>query len=103
MIISNSSAEKDDLKFEPMDKTTRLGIPVIYINGILNTADLVGSEGDKPNHKIRLTVGIRDKRTGHNIVGYINNNAAQTIVLGAHYDHLGYGEDKILFTRAPHR
>lgn len=95
VIISNSSAEKDDLKFEPMDKTTRLGIPVIYINGILNTADLVGSEGDKPNHKIRLTVSIRDKkRTGHNIVGYINNNAAQTIVLGAHYDHLGYGEDK---------
>lgn len=33
------------------------------------------------------------KRTGHNVVGYINNNAPSTIVLGAHYDHLGYGED----------
>ncbi|RYD72076.1 MAG: M28 family peptidase, partial [Sphingobacteriales bacterium] len=33
-------------------------------------------------------------RTGHNVVGYIDNKAANTIVLGAHYDHLGYGEDK---------
>ena len=33
-------------------------------------------------------------RTGHNVVGYIDNKAAGTIVLGAHYDHLGYGEDK---------
>lgn len=33
-------------------------------------------------------------RTGHNVVGFIDNKAANTIVLGAHYDHLGYGEDK---------
>ncbi|RYE24847.1 MAG: M28 family peptidase [Sphingobacteriales bacterium] len=35
-----------------------------------------------------------EKRTGHNVVGFIDNKAAYTIVLGAHYDHLGYGEDK---------
>ncbi len=28
-----------------------------------------------------------------NVVGYLNNNATQTIVLGAHYDHLGMGYD----------
>ena len=33
-------------------------------------------------------------RTGRNVIGYIDNKAANTIVLGAHYDHLGYGEDK---------
>jgi len=33
-------------------------------------------------------------RTGYNVIGYIDNKAANTIVLGAHYDHLGYGEDK---------
>ncbi|HEX2683251.1 MAG TPA: M20/M25/M40 family metallo-hydrolase, partial [Ferruginibacter sp.] len=33
------------------------------------------------------------KRTGHNVIGYIDNGAANTIILGAHYDHLGYGED----------
>ena len=29
--------------------------------------------------------------TGTNIVGYLNNNAPSTVIIGAHYDHLGYG------------
>jgi len=33
------------------------------------------------------------KRKGHNVVGYIDNGAATTVVLGAHYDHLGHGEN----------
>lgn len=33
------------------------------------------------------------QRTGTNVIGYINNKASYTIVLGAHFDHLGYGED----------
>jgi len=28
-----------------------------------------------------------------NVVGYINFNAPSTVIIGAHYDHLGYGED----------
>lgn len=31
--------------------------------------------------------------TGRNVVGFINNNKEQTVVIGAHYDHLGYGGD----------
>lgn len=30
--------------------------------------------------------------TGHNVVGFIDNKAQNTIILGAHYDHLGYNE-----------
>ena len=29
--------------------------------------------------------------TGRNVAGYIDNGAANTVVIGAHYDHLGYG------------
>lgn len=32
-------------------------------------------------------------RSGHNVVGYIDNGAPSTILVGAHYDHLGWGED----------
>jgi hypothetical protein len=32
-------------------------------------------------------------RQGRNVIGYIDNKAATTVVLGAHFDHLGYGED----------
>lgn len=31
--------------------------------------------------------------TGINVIGYLNRNAAKTIVIGAHYDHLGLGYD----------
>ncbi len=30
-------------------------------------------------------------RTGRNVVGLLNRGAERTVVIGAHYDHLGYG------------
>ena len=32
-----------------------------------------------------------ESRTGKNVVGYIDNGAEQTVIIGAHYDHLGMG------------
>jgi hypothetical protein len=33
------------------------------------------------------------ERSGTNVVGYLDNGAENTIVIGAHYDHLGLGHD----------
>ena len=33
-----------------------------------------------------------EARTGQNIIGYLDNQASQTIVIGAHYDHIGFGD-----------
>ena len=33
-----------------------------------------------------------EARTGHNVVALLDNGADRTVVIGAHYDHLGYGE-----------
>lgn len=30
-------------------------------------------------------------RTAQNVVGYLDNGAKTTVIIGAHYDHLGYG------------
>ena len=35
--------------------------------------------------------GEGERRTGRNVVGLLDNGAARTVVIGAHYDHLGYG------------
>ncbi|CAN5254495.1 M20/M25/M40 family metallo-hydrolase [soil metagenome] len=35
--------------------------------------------------------GTGTEGTAYNIVGYIDNKAANTIIIGAHYDHLGLG------------
>lgn len=32
-----------------------------------------------------------EARTGRNVLGYLDRGAARTIVIGAHYDHLGHG------------
>ncbi|MCF8273623.1 MAG: M28 family peptidase [Flavobacteriaceae bacterium] len=35
--------------------------------------------------------------TGTNVIGFLNNNAENTIVIGAHYDHLGMGIEGTLY------
>ncbi|WP_372793237.1 M20/M25/M40 family metallo-hydrolase [Lutibacter sp.] len=37
---------------------------------------------------------VKDTATiiGHNVVGFLDNKAKKTVIIGAHYDHLGYGE-----------
>jgi aminopeptidase YwaD len=91
VILYNSSSLPDNLSFNPKDKSETMPIPVIYV-----TQDAAKKYfADKTaTLAIKLRTDIGDKkRTGHNVVGYIDNGAATTIVLGAHFDHLGYGED----------
>ncbi|MCA0429222.1 MAG: M20/M25/M40 family metallo-hydrolase [Bacteroidetes bacterium] len=45
-----------------------------------------------PNPHDTSTAGIETK-TAYNVAGYLNNNAPLTIIIGAHYDHLGLGHD----------
>ena len=40
----------------------------------------------------------RKKINGVNVVGYIDNNTNETVVIGAHYDHLGYGKFGSLYS-----
>jgi len=47
-----------------------------------------------PHQKVNYTVKDGDSTiAGTNVLGFINNNAENTIVIGAHYDHLGYGAE----------
>ena len=51
-----------------------------------------------PHGKVDYTDTISENViTGRNILGYINNNATHTIIIGAHFDHLGYGMDGSLY------
>ena len=91
LIIYNSSSINDELKFEPKAKTETARIPVIYIT---KETKLNYLKDETTTVDIKLKVNITDKkRMGHNVIGYIDNGAANTIIIGAHFDHLGYGED----------
>ena len=51
-----------------------------------------------PHSQVKFTeVNTDSTITGTNIIGFIDNNAKETIVVGAHYDHLGYGSEGSLY------
>jgi Zn-dependent M28 family amino/carboxypeptidase len=47
-----------------------------------------------PHQAVNYTVKDGDSTiTGTNVIGYIDNKAEHTIIIGAHYDHLGLGAE----------
>ncbi len=92
LFLYNSGSLVDNIQFNKFDTSAALAIPVVYItkdgfkkyfNDALGTFDI--------DANLILTPQIR---TGKNVVAYIDNKAAHTVVLGAHVDHLGYNQDK---------
>ena len=91
LLVYNSSDIKDELKFDPKSKTEAAKIPVLFMSNDMKKRFL---NDELSFAEYNLDVLIADKkRIGHNIIGFVDNGAANTIILGAHYDHLGYGED----------
>ncbi len=92
LILFNSSAMVDNVQYNKNDKAIPLSIPIIYLT---KKAYQTYLSDYTATLKTAINISFSNKiRKARNIVGYINNNAATTVVLGAHYDHLGYGEDK---------
>lgn len=91
VILYNTSDIDDKMAFDGKDKSEKLSIPVLYVaKGIAQK--YFSDKSATLNIKLKVSIGQKS-RLGHNVIGYIDNNAATTVVLGAHYDHLGYGED----------
>jgi len=92
LIIYNSSQTNDNIHFNKFDTSTIAPIPVIYLT---NAGKDSFFRDNTAMQKVTVSVSMTPKfRTARNVVAFINNNASNTIVIGAHYDHLGYGEDK---------
>lgn len=91
IILYNRSGIKDKLSFEVKDRSALSAIPVIYLSN--EVASRFYKDGME-SLDIKLSVALEEKRrTGHNVVGFMDNGAAETVVFGAHFDHLGMGED----------
>jgi Zn-dependent M28 family amino/carboxypeptidase len=50
-----------------------------------------------PHSEVQFTTNQDSTITGHNVLGFIDNNAKTTVVIGAHYDHLGFGGEGSLY------
>ncbi|SJZ62236.1 M28 family peptidase [Sediminibacterium ginsengisoli] len=92
LILYNSSALTDNIRFNKNDRSEAVKIPVLYLTA---AAAKKYCADHAATVAVEINTGFAEKkRIAHNIVGYIDNHAATTVVLGAHYDHLGFGEDK---------
>ena len=90
-IVYNTGTADDGLVFDGKEKSVPLPIPVIYVQKDIAKKYFTD---ESATVEIKVKAVFTDKkRTGHNVVGYIDNGAANTIIAGAHFDHLGYGED----------
>jgi hypothetical protein len=78
-------------QFDKKNKRNRLNTIVVCADRLLVAEMLNTCSVDQP---LNIQVDIQPAvRTGHNVAGVVDNDASQTIIIGAHYDHLGYGED----------
>ncbi len=90
-IAYNTGSIVDNIQFNKNDKSAAFSIPVIYLtaSGLQHFTD--------PSATLQIALEVRiveKKRAATNVAAYIHNGAANTVVIGAHYDHLGYNEDK---------
>lgn len=91
VIFFNSSSLEDKIKFDPKDRSETAPLPAAYINTNAQKQHLNdASSSYQISANLLITPKIRKSR---NVIGYLDNNAPYTIVIGAHFDHLGYGED----------
>ena len=94
LILYNSGKSPDNLAFDARDKANPVAIPVVYITREAKRKYL---KDDEAELDLRLKVAFSEKeRSGHNIVGYLDNGAASTVVIAAHYDNgMAAGADGI--------
>jgi hypothetical protein len=53
-----------------------------------------------PHEKVQFVSGD-STITGTNVIGYLDNKADKTVIIGAHYDHLGMGGEGSLYAEGP--
>jgi hypothetical protein len=74
-----------------------IDLPVLFVRN-----DEIAEKLVKKSKKASLTVQMEERySTGYNLAGFINNDKPKTVVLGAHYDHIGMGRENSLYKGAP--
>ena len=86
LVFLNSKEQVDDPDERLTKYTKASSIPVVFLKG--KYADLGFGKGSKMKMEVTIT---QEERTAMNVIGYMDNEAEFTVVVGAHFDHLGFG------------
>ena len=78
------------------NKIENSGLPVLFVNSE-DAADEL-----KEGAEVSLQVAHKEiEVTTANVAGYLENGEAETVVIGAHFDHLGFGGSSSLYRGEP--
>lgn len=87
IIFVNTLEDRDDPPIDLRFTRRIFDIPVLFAGR--DVADVL-LEDDSFAIEIQTDI-YRTENTGINVAGYIDNDAEYTVVIGGHYDHIGYG------------
>jgi len=88
VVFVNSRSERSDPPTSLNQRLGRENIPIFFAK----TDVLEFWQQLDDDKEIMLSADIgREELTAYNVAGYIDNNAEYTVVIGGHFDHLGYG------------
>lgn len=88
VIFTNTLSNAEDLKANLDINSPASELPVIFVKSSA-LKEIMRTEFNVATVKTHLE---RITLTGHNVAAYIDNGAPFTVVMGAHFDHLGYGQ-----------
>jgi len=96
IVLQNSQTPLSLHALRSFTNLSRASIPIIYIE-----KNAVEKLKTFKNVHVQSQL-IQESMVSRNVLGYLNTGAEKTVIIGAHYDHLGYGEyGNSLYTGAP--
>jgi hypothetical protein len=97
VILINSDSTFDDPRKMISNNPGRTAIPVIVAK-----KSLAAFLKDNPEAEVSMNVSVNKfDKTGYNVAGVIDNGASASIIIGAHYDHLGMGGETSRYDGPP--
>ncbi|MFZ1686075.1 MAG: M28 family peptidase [Flavobacteriales bacterium] len=96
VLFYNDDKDAESPEFRLSEKVQPVDAPVIFLQGNLHEGLIVDG-----NPIVISTDIIREQRTAMNVVGYLDNGKENVVVIGAHFDHLGYGDEGSLYRGEP--
>ena len=88
VLFYNDNKDTESPEFRMSEKVQALSVPVLFLKGDLHDGLIVDG-----NPIVISTDIVREQRTGMNVVGFLDNGKENVVVIGAHFDHLGYGDE----------
>ena len=94
---TGTKGEKEAAKYIE-NRFKELGLLPKGTNGFLQTFSF--KPKTNPHDEVKFDVNGDGTIAGNNVIGFIDNKAENTIIIGAHFDHLGFGGEGSLYRDA---